>query len=342
MCRVSGWRSDHGTGGDLPPWVRDALGDTAPPRSPDDPPPGLPPVERPPDPRSGRPSRGQGWLLGAVVGLLALIAVPLVVAGLGSDDAEVTAPPPPPDWAVDVCVRLVSSPGPPPPGLDYAARLVWDRQSRYGTVACTDPGAEGRITAKGAQYSRGDVINRRSIDSGCPDDTDFETHVSDRYDLGSQIWCVRNLTPPHVADPGEGGGRMIAGDCVVVATSDYTQRNDRITELPCTEPHFAKVLATAPDTAGCPDGTLSRLSNPTSDGSVLCLGQGENSIIVPLGECIDWPSNRFATVRREPCTDPLTYRVVSFADNESGCRRPLSPFTINGYDRIVCLRSPQD
>jgi hypothetical protein len=32
--------------------------------------------------------------------------------------------------------------------------------------------------------------------------------------------------------------------------------------------------------------------------------------------------------------------VVSFADREKDCRRPLSPFTVNGYDRIVCLRSP--
>ena len=37
----------------------------------------------------------------------------------------------------------------------------------------------------------------------------------------------------------------------------------------------------------------------------------------------------------------LVYHVVSFADSEKDCRRPLSPFTINGYDRIVCLRSPQ-
>jgi hypothetical protein len=338
MARMPDWRTDHGTRGDLPPWVRYALGDDPPTRSPDDPPPGLPPVEPPPHPQpAARPGRRRWWF---AAGLLVLIAVPLVITGTGTEEPAAEAPPPP-GWAVDVCVRLVHSPGPYPPGLDYGGRRAWDRQRQYSTTDCTDPSAEGRITAKGMQYSRGDVIARRSIESGCPDDTDFEMHVPDQFDLGQQIWCVRNLRPPHVADPGEGGGRMIAGDCVTVTTSGYSSRNDRIVELPCTERYFAKVLATAPDAAGCPAGTLSRLPDPTSRGAgALCLGQGEEAIIVRPGECISWPSNMFETVRRVPCTDRLVYRVVSFADREKDCRRPLSPFTLNGYDRIVCLRSP--
>jgi hypothetical protein len=341
MGRMSDWRTDNGTQGDLPPWVRYVLGDDSPSRSPDDPPPELPPVEPPPDPQPGARPGHRWWLVAAIVGLLALVAVPLVITGSGSDEPATTASPPPPAWAVDVCVRLVHSPGPYPSGLDYQGRLLWDRQRQYSTVACTDPSAEGRVTAKGVQYSRGDVITRRSIESGCPDDTDFEMHVPDQFDLGHQTWCVRNLRPPHVADPGEGGGRMIAGDCVMVTTSDYARRNDRIRELPCTEPYFAKVLAAAPNAAGCPTGTLSRLPNPTAQGSALCLGQGENAMIVRAGECISWPSNMFEVVRRVPCTGRLVYHVVSFADREKDCRRPLSPFTINGYDRIVCLRSPQ-
>ena len=234
-------------------------------------------------------------------------------------------------WAVGVCVRLVSSPGPYPPDLDYGGRKLWDRQRQYGTVACTDPGAEGRVVAQGAQYTRSAVIARRPIESGCPDDADFEMHVSDQYDVGTRIWCVRNLAPPHVADPGQGGGRLIAGDCLAVDTSDYTTRNDLIRELPCTELHFATVLATAPDPAGCPDATLSRLPNPTSAGSTLCLGGGGNAMIVGPGECIDWPSNRFSIVQRKPCTDYLVYRGSRSATGRgtagARCRRSRSTAT---------------
>jgi hypothetical protein len=53
----------------------------------------------------------------------------------------------------------------------------------------------------------------------------------------------------------------------------------------------------------------------------------------------------FDVVRRVPCTDSLAYEVVSFggdaddADSEKDCPGRSSPFTVNGYDRIVCLDS---
>ena len=339
------WRTDSGTQGDLPPWVRNVLGgDRSSGRSPDDPPPGLPPIAPPVAPNPlAQPSaprrRGGWWLGGAVVLVLALIAVPLL-AGRWSGGPAPKASAPPLAWDVDACVRMVSTPRPYPSGLDYNGRRLWDRQNQYGTVACTDPSAEGRITAKGAQYSRSETIAGRRIESGCPEDTDFEMHVSDQHNLGSQIWCVQKLKPPHVYDPGQGGGRIVANDCVMVTTGSYSKRNDRINELPCTETHFAKVLATAPNVAGCPADTLSRLPDPVTPGSVLCLGLGPGALIVRPGECISWPSNMFDIVRRVPCTDRLVYHMVTFADTEKGCGRGLSPFTINGYDRFVCLRSP--
>jgi hypothetical protein len=275
------------------------------------------------------------------VAVLALASIVALAANQSGDPVAKASPAALP-WAVDTCVRLTATPSPYPSNLDYGGRRMWDRQRSYGTVVCTDPAAEGRIIAQGAEYSRGDTIAGRPVPSRCPDDTDFEMHVSDARNLGSRIWCVRNLKPPHVADPGQGGGRIVAGDCVLVNTSDYTRRNDRIRELPCTETTFAAVLATAPTAAGCPPAALSRLPDPAAPGTVLCLGSGTNTVIIPIGECVDWPSNMFVFLQRRPCGDQLAYRLAALADTEQGCRRPLSPFTVNGYDRFVCLRSPSD
>ena len=95
---MSDWRNDHGTQGDLPPWVRDALGEDWSPRSPDDPPPEPPVDEPPPDPQPpARAGLARWWIVAAVVGLL-VIVVPLVVIGSPAGGLVGTDPGVVPDW----------------------------------------------------------------------------------------------------------------------------------------------------------------------------------------------------------------------------------------------------
>jgi hypothetical protein len=225
---------------------------------------------------------------------------------------------------------------------------MYDLQRQYDTSACDDKAAVGRITTQGAAYSRMDRSSK--AEDNCPADTDFVVSVPDRYRLNYQSWCVRTLNGPHAGDPGGGAGKLVVGDCVSVHTSsgNYTLLNDRIAEVACADPFYAKVIAITASKAECPADTLSRLpripSQSQPPASILCLGQAGDGMIARPGECVRWPSNRFDLIARKSCdTDRLgTDRLVTLVDNESSCPKTTRPHEGTGYDRIICLRYRHD
>jgi len=325
------WRSDVGREGDLPPWVKDALGGDAPAQ-----PPSLPPGDSDPPPPVGPPPqiRRRKWpVIVGVVGLLLAVGVVARLAGSSSGGGEpavaITAAEV--KWAVGACVKQVSGPTAYPTDLPVEQRFVWDMQRQYGPVACTDPAAEGKVTAAGPTHG---PVNRNVTLDDCPEGTDFTYDVTPNR-LSYQIWCGVSLKSPRPSDPGQGGGRLVDDDCVRVRSNNPAVRNDVITEVPCAWPHYAKVLAHVPDRKNCPSKTLSPLPR---DGKTLCLGRGERGQIPAPGDCVDYPSSFMSLLWRAGCDKFDAYRFVSTATSKTGCRQPLSPFEVTGYIGYVCLR----
>lgn len=69
--------------------------------------------------------------------------------------------------------------------------------------------------------------------SECPVGTDALVEarqglVSDNEIVGlPEVWCLRNIAPPHPGDAGMGGGQLLAGDCFDIGGSGD------IAEVPC-------------------------------------------------------------------------------------------------------------
>jgi hypothetical protein len=93
-------------------------------------------------------------------------------------------------------------------------------QPSWAEVPCTDPRAVAKVVGLGMvtnPYGTG------SANSDCPADTD---DILNRPDGASGYFCLRNLHPPHHAQPGSGGGVIVVGDCLVKHSANYT-------EVPC-------------------------------------------------------------------------------------------------------------
>jgi hypothetical protein len=338
------WRGDTGPEGELPAWVGYVLGDEPgpTPAGPADepPPPGDPtaaPAAQPGRPPAGR-RRGPGALLAAVLVLAGIVTAVVVTNRSPSPDAASPPPAPAIPWEIGACVRQTGGPTKyPPEADDWERRRLYDMLSKsYSTVSCSDPAAEGRITARGATFRP----TERRRDDKCPANTDYAYSVSDRFRLSFQIWCARALKPPHPGDPGGGNGRLLTGDCVTVASTGGRYHNDRIREVPCTERFYAKIVAQVRQASRCPGQTLSRLARPDAPATILCLAQAGKGLIARPGQCVEGGSSRYAILTRASCARPLRYRLVAIVATESRCPPPTSPFEVTGYDRYVCLRSP--
>lgn len=305
----------------------------------------------------GRPRRGaRPVVIGAVVGAVLLLGVGVaVLAQRSGNDPQpaagssgqpsgtpTTAPGQggTPDWGVGACVRMVSGP------TDAQLARIKDRQfrdqlaaaRRYAPVDCADGQAVAKITKLGGTTGS----NGRVVDSGCPPDTDLLLGKTTLRTAGSQIYCARNLAGPHPGDPGNGGGDLMAGDCVVVSSSNGVRvTNDEIYDVPCDSGYYAKVLATGATTAACPAAqTLSRLRVPNRPGVLLCLGRGEHGLIAKPGECINRPSNTYYSPTAAACTGPIPFRLVALVDTPAQCPRGTHGGPATGYDRTLCIRYP--
>jgi hypothetical protein len=116
-----------------------------------------------------------------------------------------------------------------------------DVEDRYRPAACSDPAAVGKVIA---------VVPGGFAPSAapCPDPSDVVATSS-----FLQTVCVRNLRGPHPGDPGQGGGVLRPGDCVV-DVDEYTMALDP--EVACADTHAAyRVLARVPGAARCPSKT---------------------------------------------------------------------------------------
>jgi hypothetical protein len=95
--------------------------------------------------------------------------------------------------------------------------------------------------------------------SECPVGTDAmvearEGLVSDNEIVGiPEIWCLRNLQPPHPGDGGMGGGQLHPGDCFDIGGAGG------ITEMPCdgggaSGPEYRLLERVEGDASDCPAG----------------------------------------------------------------------------------------
>jgi hypothetical protein len=218
-------------------------------------------------------------------------------------------------------------------------KQVWEQRKQYSTIDCSDARALSKITAMGVAIRVGE---RRPADDGCPADSDAALLIQNIVPSAGQVVCVRLLKGPHPGDPGGGGGKLVAGDCVVVASSSGTRAsNDRVFEGPCAEEGwFAQIAATAPDAAGCPaDRTLSRVPQPGTQGAVLCLGQGDKGLIAKPGQCVRLADNYYLPPARVECGSPESmFHVDGFADASGKCTGGARAVGATGYDRALCGR----
>jgi hypothetical protein len=292
-------------------------------------------------PTGGQPARrrGKGRLIAVIVAAVVVLAAVgvggwLLFSNLRGDDAPAAA-----SWTVGSCVRQTAGPTSIAPSTDPEKKRVQEAQRQFKPVDCDDPQALSKIEALGVTVNAGAAT---PADDGCPDNTDEAYLIQGVVAGGGQVMCARLLKGPHPGDPGGGGGKVVSGDCVVVlSTGNQRGRNDEVAEDPCAGDHWARVLATAADAAGCTaEGTLSRIPLPGKPGVVLCLGRGDKSGIAAPGGCID--------VSYEPRVPPISaecgsrtslLRFEAFADASGKCPSGSTVRTSTGYDRKICTRA---
>lgn len=94
-------------------------------------------------------------------------------------------------------------------------------------VSCRSEKAAARVLAR--------HLGAPSSGPLCPPATDFVLHVSETGEragsrLSTGYACMRNLEPPHLGDPGRGGGPLtVVGDCVTAS------RAGEVTETACAD-----------------------------------------------------------------------------------------------------------
>ncbi len=302
----------------------------------------------PPVPLDPPPPRRTRWPL--IVGAVAVLL--LVIGGLGTAAWVLTghkaasSPGSSPaaagaaTWGVGSCIWLAKDfPHPTPSVVDPQLKQMIEQAKEYEPIACTDPRAIAKITALGATAHGTKPVQ----ESGCPDDTDMAVRTKDKLvpSADSQIYCARNLKAPHPGDPGGGGGGVVVNDCVWVGSSGGARvLNDEVEETKCGAGSFAKVLAKTKDKSTCPADTLSRIPLGDSAGTVLCLGQGSDSLIAKPGDCLWTPANTYRPATRDDCghNGPLSATLVAMADSAAQCPKGTHGHQYTGYDRWLCVR----
>ncbi|MET9457161.1 hypothetical protein ABZY05_19035 [Streptomyces canus] len=141
-----------------------------------------------------------------------------------------------------------------------AVFLAVDECSSFGKasfteVPCTSERAAARVVARHDGTPSGGPP--------CPATTDFVLHISEQSQISDEdgdgavpqgYACMRNLQPPHLGDPGGGGGpRTIVGDCV------YSSGSGQVRETACDgkgarKPQYKVVKAVA-ERSRCPLST---------------------------------------------------------------------------------------
>jgi hypothetical protein len=292
----------------------------------------------------GRPRRGKGKLIViimAAVLVLAAIGVGGWLMFSGSDDGgDDAGAPKAAAWQVGSCVKQTAGPTSIPPSTDPEKKRVMEAQRKFEPVDCGDSTALSKIEALGVKVDTGE---KTPADDGCPANTD-EAYVIQGIAAGaSQVVCARLLKGPHPGDPGEGGGKVVTGDCVTVLSSG-SQRgaNDKIAESACAQEYWAKVLATAPDAGGCTaDGTLSRIPLTGKTGTVLCLGPGDRGQMPKPGDCVDvsYESRGVPPLRAACGSRASLLRFEAFADGSGKCAAGTTVRVATGYDRKLCTKA---
>jgi len=129
-----------------------------------------------------------------------------------------------------------------------------DRQGGYVQRDCDGHDATGEIIERVVGFARPPF---------CPPGTDelvdAEQGMVVNGDIASlpQVWCLRNLEPPHPGDPGMGGGELLEQDCIDDAVG-------RVREVSCDGtggvPPRYRVLAVITTIEGaCPPETIERI-----------------------------------------------------------------------------------
>lgn len=294
-----------------------------------------------------RPRRRRPLLVGVALAAAVVLAACgaggwLLLSRLSDDDDQPSAQQAPPPLAVGVCVRQVAGPTGEAPGGSPQSRALWDAQKEYEPVDCADPRARSKVVALGPDITIGEP---QPADLGCPDDTDATYVAKGVLPRRGQVVCVRYLQAPHPGDPGGGGGAIVTGDCVDVASSNSSAPlNDQIFEEPCVGSviWFARIVAMAADAAGCPaQETLSRLPLPGHPAVVLCLAQGDGGTIAKPGECLRLPYNYGQSPERVDCGSvgaPTPFKFEGFAKTDGTCPGGARGRPVTGYDRVLCGR----
>lgn len=204
----------------------------------------------------------------------------------------------------------------------------------YETVRCGSSAATGKIIKMLQEPPR--LLGQPP----CPEETDATYGV---YSL-LQTACVRNLRPPHPADPGQGGGVVRIGDCLGSPTLSLNFR-----EKPCDGGDwYGKVVALVGAVTACPAAsTVEAYKLPGSDAprGVVCLGTGGE--IVSRGACVIDPSQPFGkspidgNLGTVVCTSPEAWatvvdRVAVQTDCPAGT--DLATDAPGAFRPVACLR----
>ncbi|MEO3814833.1 hypothetical protein ABGB17_38045 [Sphaerisporangium sp. B11E5] len=292
-------------------------------------------------------------MVGALLGVIALLVVVIVVMRAGGDEEPVTSaggtpsvsastpvagpsPAPATPWAEGDCVDVAVVPG--------------------GTVVSSSGGSAGDVRqvecgAAGARILL--LVDRGDGEERCPRDTDG--FVDTPTGLGEpRTACVRNLATPHPAERGRGGGVLVAGDCVLVSDDgDVKERSCTDSRGPGRVWGLYKKKSQCKDSRGFLDYHYAhRRPHPTHP--VVCAGPGHTATELgakyPDGTCFRKPptlSTRlgdmiFGGLDEVACSSRSAWaRVVASARVAEDCpaRATNSVGDDAHYPGTTCLRT---
>ncbi|MFC6085926.1 hypothetical protein [Sphaerisporangium aureirubrum] len=295
-----------------------------------------------------------GSLLGVIVLLVAVIVVmrvtgdddPVAGASTGTSatasataPSPVASPSPTPStpWAKGACVDVAAVPG---------GTLVSSSGGSAGTVTKVECGADGA----GAQILS--LVDRGEGPTRCPRDTDgFVDTPTGLGDLRTA--CVRNLTRPHPAERGKGGGILIAGDCVYVPDEgEIEERSCKDSRGPGRVWGLYKKKSQCKDSRGFLDYHYShRRTHPTHP--IVCAGPGdtaqETTAKYSNGTCFRKPPTLstklgdliIGGLDETPCASKSAWaKVIATAPTAEDCpsRATTSINDNDHYPGTTCLR----
>ncbi|WP_369371156.1 hypothetical protein AB1046_20655 [Promicromonospora sp. Populi] len=172
-------------------------------------------------------SRGRrDWIWSVVAFLVAAVVIGAVgfrFFGPSADEATAV-------WAIESCA-----------GPESTAEGAEAAVATYRPLTCDDPAAT--VTVLDIQ----DAVSVAQLH--CPSGTDVVFQKDGQAGGETQAVCARNLSDDHPGDPGQGGGQLLAGDCV----------DDDGSEVPCTADGAHQVTGLLVSGFECPDGTVDEL-----------------------------------------------------------------------------------